>query len=62
MSHLNLNILYVPLSHPACPIEDCGIEPLIRLVAGKIRILGACSHFVRLELLDDKPMVGYADL
>jgi hypothetical protein len=61
MSQLNLTIAYVPASRPACPIEDCGIEPIIRVVAGKVRVTGACSHFLRLEILDDQPMVGYAD-
>ena len=62
MGHsLNLAILWVPVSKPACPIEGCGIEPVIRVVNGRMRVAGACRHFLRPELFDDKLMLGYAD-
>ncbi len=55
----NCSILYVPVSKPACPC--CGIVPLFRIVNKRVEISGTCSHFLRREIWDGKPMLAYAD-
>ena len=54
-------IVWVPAAEPGCPIPDCGIVPLVRAVNGRVRIAGTCSHFLRPELVDGRPMLGYTE-
>lgn len=59
MEHYRIAILWVRVGEP-CPVDDCGIEPRFRLAEGKIEVL-ACTHYLRTEKFDGRPMLGFAD-